>query len=394
MNSTPGNSTTAGFRERLRDSGVSVLGHQDASIRPAARWYGPPVAPNMAVSRTRATQVRGRHGQPGHHMTIEPLRAAHVSGPRDPARLADVDAVAVLAGLDHPRHERLERSERFVSGTHLHGRTTLNYRLYTPPGDVCTARPLLVMLHAGEQGLQDFALSSQMNAAAGRLGWMVLYPEKPERPGEQAGWSWYMYSHQQRGRGEPALLASLTRHVIAQHRIDEQRVHVAGLSAGGAMAAVLGQTYPDLFASVGVHSGLPYGAVDDASGATSLKRYGRVDQEACAGRPLRHGAPPTIVFHGTRDMTVHPSNGVRIYENAVSGRPGEHRFENGREGGRAYTRRTHVAPDGHTNAELWLIEGAGHAWSGGDPQGSQADWQGPAASEQMLCFFMRHPASH
>ena len=95
-----------------------------------------------------------------------------------------------------------------------------------------------------------------------------------------------------------------------------------------------------------------------------------------------------------RDMTVHPSNGVRIYENAVAGQPGEHRFENGREGGRAYTRRTHVAPDGRTNAELWLIEGAGHAWSGGDPQGLQADWQGPAASEQMLCFFIRHPASH
>jgi poly(hydroxyalkanoate) depolymerase family esterase len=327
-------------------------------------------------------------------MTTELARAAHDPGARDAAPVADFDVDAALLARADTRRERPECPERFVSGTHARGQATISYKLYTPPGDVRAARPLLVMLHGDEHGLEDFALSTQMNAAARRLGWMVLYPEKPARHGEQAGWSWYMYSHQQRGRGEPALLASLTRSVIAQHQIDARRVHVAGLSAGGAMAAVLGQTYPDLFASVGIHSGLPYGAVDDASGAPSLKRYGRTDQEARAERPLRDATPPTIVFHGTRDMTVHPSNGVRIYENAVAGLAGEHRFENGREGGRAYTRRTHVAPDGRTNAELWLIEGAGHAWSGGDPQGAQADWQGPAASEQMLCFFMHHPASH
>jgi len=322
------------------------------------------------------------------------IATSRVRAPRDAAPPAAVDATKARAARAQPLHERSEDPERFVLGTHERGQATIRYRLYTPPGDVRVERPLLVMLHGGESGFDDFALSSQMNAAARRLGWMVLYPEKPTRQGEQAEWSWYMYSHQQRGRGEPALLASLTRSVIAQHRIDTRRVHVAGLSAGGAMAAVLGQTYPDLFASVGVHSGLPYGAVDDASGAPSLKRYGRADEGARAGRPLRQGTPPTIVFHGTRDMTVHPSNGVRLYEDAVAGRPGEHRSENGREGGRAYTRRTHVGPDGRTNAELWLIDGAGHAWSGGDPQGSQADWQGPAASEQMLCFFMRHPASH
>ncbi|WP_423595273.1 alpha/beta hydrolase family esterase [Roseateles sp. MS654] len=327
-------------------------------------------------------------------MTTALTRVTHLPSPRDAAALATVDATAARISRARPRCAQSEDSERFESGTHQRGQATISYRLYTPPGDVRVARPLLVMLHGGEPGLGDFALSSQMNAAARTLGWMVLYPEKPTRRGDGAGWNWYMYSHQQRGRGEPAQLASLTRSVIAQHRIDERRVHVAGLSAGGAMAAVLGQTYPDLFASVGVHSGLPYGAVDDASGAPSLKRYGRADQETRAGRTLGQNTPPTIVFHGTRDMTVHPSNGVRLYEDAVAGRQGEHRTENGREGGRAYTRRTHVAPDGRTNAELWLIEGAGHAWSGGDPQGSQADWQGPAASEQMLCFFMRHPASH
>jgi len=347
-------------------------------------------ASTMPASPSAPRAPAPRESQ-GHFMTTEFIRATHLSELRDPALPVDIDSVPRHVGRAYARRER---SERFVSGTHVHGQTVMSYKLYTPPGDVRVARPLLVMLHGGKQGLEDFVLSSQMNEAAGRLGWMVLYPEKPTRNGDQASWSWYMYSHQQRGRGEPALLASLTRSVIAQHRIDTQRVHVAGLSAGGAMAAVLGQTYPDLFASVGIHSGLPYGAVDDASGAPSLQRYGRADQQPRIERSLRDGAPPTIVFHGMRDMTVHPSNGVRIYENAVAGRPGEHRFENGREGGRAYTRRTHVAPDGRTNAELWLIEGAGHAWSGGDPQGLQADWQGPAASEQMLCFFIRHPASH
>ncbi|MBO9689087.1 MAG: PHB depolymerase family esterase [Mitsuaria chitosanitabida] len=327
-------------------------------------------------------------------MTTELSRADNGSAPRDPPSLVAVDLATGAIDPAHRPPEPDDASERFVSGTHVRGQATVRYKLYIPAGDVRIARPLLLMLHGGELGLDDFAVSSQMNLAARRLGWMVLYPEGLTRQGEPAGWSWYMYRHQQRGRGEPAQLASLIRGVMAQHQVDRQRVHVAGLSAGGAMAAVLGQTYPDLFASVGVHSGLPYGAVDDASGVPSLKRYGRPDPDTLIERPLRHRARPTIVFHGTRDMTVHPSNGVRLYEDAVAGLAGEHRFENGREGGRAYTRRTHVGPDGHTNAELWLIEGAGHAWSGGDTQGSQADWQGPAASDQMLCFFMNHPATH
>ena len=198
-------------------------------------------------------------------MTTALTRVTHLPSPRDAAALPTVDATAARISRARPRCAQSEDSERFESGTHQRGQATISYRLYTPPGDVRVARPLLVMLHGGEPGLGDFALSSQMNAAARTLGWMVLYPEKPTRRGDGAGWNWYMYSHQQRGRGEPAQLASLTRSVIAQHRIDERRVHVAGLSAGGAMAAVLGQTYPDLFASVGVHSGLPYGAVDDAS---------------------------------------------------------------------------------------------------------------------------------
>lgn len=327
-------------------------------------------------------------------MTTELLRPRRIAAPRSSHSLDAADPARGRIDQAHSQLGPFADSERFVSGTHVRGQSTMSYKLYTPAGDTRVARPLLVMLHGGETGLDDLALSSQMNAAARKLGWMVLYPEKPVRDGEQGEWSWYMYCHQQRGRGEPAQLASLTRSVIAQHQIDEQRVHVAGLAAGGAMAAVMGQTYPDLFASVGVHSGLPYGAVVDASGAPSLRRFGRADHEPRTGRLQGRRTLPTIIFHGTRDMTVHPSNGVRLYEDAVAGLPGSHRFENGREGGRAYTRRTHVGPDGQTNAELWLIEGAGHAWSGGDAQGIQADWQGPAASEQMLCFFLHHPASH
>ena len=282
--------------------------------------------------------------------------------------------------------------EQFLSGRFSHGHAAIDYKLYVPPGDHREPRPLLLMLHGCGQDPDDFALGTRMNGMARRNGWLVLYPAQSTQANPQGCWNWFKTNHQERGRGEPALLAALTQHILASHRVDANRVHVAGLSAGGAMAVILGRAYPELFASVGVHSGLPHGAVDDATGAIAMMRAGQDTRPpadaASAPAPV---PPPPIVFHVTRDMTVHPLNGEHIDADATAGVAGVPRIENGREGTRAYTRRTHVTPRGQVHAELWLIEGGGHGWSGGDQSGSSTDWLGPDASEQMLCFFMAHP---
>lgn len=187
------------------------------------------------------------------------------------------------------------------------------------------------------------------------------------------------------------MLSGLVLKVMQTHRVDPQRVHVAGLSAGGAMAAILGQTYPELFASVGVHSGLPCGVATDVTGALALMRDGQGMPASRLAAAAATPSPPTIVFHGNRDTTVHPLNGERVLAAALQGRETTPRIEQGHAAGRGYTRTSHIDPEGRTLAELWLIDGAGHAWSGGSPRGSYADAQGPDASEQMLRFFKAHP---
>ncbi|WAC71016.1 PHB depolymerase family esterase [Roseateles sp. SL47] len=282
------------------------------------------------------------------------------------------------------------REGRFLAATFTRASISINYKLYVPPGDAAEPRPLLLMLHGCKQDPDDFAAGTRMNEVARRHGWLVLYPEQSAAMNPQCCWSWFKSSHQQRGRGEPALLAALTRHVMETHAVDARQVHVAGLSAGGAMATVMGQVYPELFAAVGVHSGLPFAVAANATEALARMRSGPGAREIHPGvKPVR--AVPTIVFHGTRDMTVHPLNGERVYVDAVAGVAGSERIENGREGGRPYTRRSYFDANGQSQAELWLVEGAGHAWSGGDQAGSHADWQGPDAAGQMICFFSAHP---
>ncbi|WP_431050068.1 extracellular catalytic domain type 1 short-chain-length polyhydroxyalkanoate depolymerase [Roseateles sp. L2-2] len=302
-------------------------------------------------------------------------------------------------------------AEQFLRSTSVQGRASIDYQLYVPPGDRDEPRPLLVMLHGCGQDPDDFAAGTRMNEMARRNGWLVLYPAQSAKANPQGCWNWFKTSHQERGRGEPALIATLTQEIMATHRVDANRVYIAGLSAGGAMAVILGRAYPELFAAVGVHSGLPHGAVEDANGAMAMMRSGQPPRRATDeptkdatvqpttdAKAEKHAKTvdavrptPTIVFHGTRDMTVHPLNGEQVYADATSGVAGAQRVENGREGTRAYTRRTHVTPQGRVHAELWLIEGGGHGWSGGDQSASGTDWLGPDASDQMLCFFMAHP---
>jgi poly(hydroxyalkanoate) depolymerase family esterase len=274
----------------------------------------------------------------------------------------------------------------FVAGSSGSGTTRRDYKLYIPPGAGESRLPLVVMLHGCTQDPDDFAKGTGMNDAALAQGFYVLYPAQSRRANAQGCWNWFKHSHQQRDRGEPAMLAAMTREVIAQHAIDPQRVYVAGLSAGGAMAAILGSAYPDLYAAVGVHSGLAAGAATDLPGALAAMRGG-----ASAPTAAAHGVP-TIVFHGDADPTVHPANGEQVIA-ACTGTGSSVETHQVRGGSaRACTRRVHVdAADGRVVAEHWVVHGSPHAWSGGNSQGSYTDSLGPDATAEMLRFFFEHP---
>ena len=291
---------------------------------------------------------------------------------------------------------------RFIAGRHTTRAGARDYKLFVPPGAHGAggeARPLVVMLHGCTQDPDDFAAGTRMNEAAARDGFFVLYPAQAQDHNPQRCWNWFKHNHQARDRGEPAILASMVRALMQEHGIDSRRIYVAGLSAGGAMAAILGDAYPDLFAAVGVHSGLATGAARDVASAFAAMQ-GRAASTAStaggAGAAGRRGQrPPTIVFHGDQDRTVHPVNAEHVLApgsdtpaTVVEQVPGRQ--------GRAFTRHIHRVADGSVVAEHWVVHGGGHAWSGGSPQGSYADASGPDATEEMLRFFGAHqlPVKH
>ncbi len=303
-------------------------------------------------------------------------------------------------------------SGEFSSGGHSHGGLTCRFKLYQPPGQAGKTLPLVVMLHGCSQDADDFAAGTGMNERAREQGFFVLYPQQGTNANPSRCWNWFEPQHQQRGLGEPALIASLTQAVTQQHNIDASRVYVAGLSAGGAMAVIVAAAYPELFAAVGVHSGLPGGAASNLAQALMVMQSGQVgivmratDAGASrAAKALLHpqAAVPTIVFHGDQDQTVHPRNGEKVIAAALgvaAGAPDAHAHPSGRarveQGvsaqGRRYTRSTTHDEQGQALTEHWLVHGAGHAWSGGHASGSYTDASGPDATLEMLRFFLEHP---
>lgn len=263
-----------------------------------------------------------------------------------------------------------------------------SYKLYVPAcAEAGVALPLVVMLHGCTQSPDDFAAGTRMNDWAERDGFLVCYPAQTSSANGQRCWNWFKDDDQKRGAGEPALIAGITRDVMARWPIDPDRIYVAGLSAGGALAATMGQRYPDLYAAVGIHSGLACGAAHDVNSAFAAMRAGAGPHVADSGT-----APvPAIVFHGDRDSTVHPVNADEVAAQAVHAAPVEVTSEEGSvPGGRAYKRTLHRDPRGRVLVEQWTVHGAGHAWSGGSATGSYTDPQGPDASGEMLRFFAEH----
>ncbi len=297
------------------------------------------------------------------------------------------------------------RPGQFVSRSFTNQAGTRDYKLYIPSSysaHLGEPVPVVVMLHGCTQSPDDFAAGTRMNALAEQSGFLVVYPAQTAHANGSKCWNWFRSEDQERDRGEPALIAGITREVVANYHVDERRVFVAGLSSGAAMAVILGTTYPDIYAAVGAHSGLPYGAAHDMPSAFGAM----MSSTGLAGMPHRKGsdAPraagargvPTIVFHGDSDYTVDARNGAEIVAQAIRGHADEPHLQasthhGAAAGGRQYSHTVYVDAANQPVVEQWVLHGAGHAWSGGSPHGSFTDRGGPDASAEMIRFFYSQP---
>jgi poly(hydroxyalkanoate) depolymerase family esterase len=262
------------------------------------------------------------------------------------------------------------------------------YKLYVPSGYDKRAVPLVVMLHGCTQSPDDFAIGTRMNELAEEQTFLVAYPAQSRSANVSKCWNWFKEGHQQRNQGEPAIIAGITREIMSNFAVESGRVFVAGLSAGGAAAAIMGSSYPDLFAAVGVHSGLACGAATNTPSAFAAMRGGGTVGRL-AGRGLENTVP-TIVFHGDRDMTVNAVNGDQVIAQSKAAADLRTTVSRGEApDGSGYTRCVHTDENGRTILEQWVLHGAGHAWSGGSSAGSYTDPRGPNASREMVRFFLQ-----
>lgn len=329
------------------------------------------------------------------------LKNPNATGGAKVQLLGSLPAGEVVASPS-PCADALVLPGQFINRSYSNAAGARDYKLYIPKTYSERRMPLIIMLHGCTQNPEDFAIGTRMNELADKHAFLVAYPAQSANANGSNCWNWFHVSDQARDRGEPSLIAGITREVASSYRVDEQSIFVAGLSAGAAMAVILGVIYPELFAGVGAHSGLPYGAADDVPSAFAAMRggSGAIFRRGGLGRrgstphvaPTR--SPPTIVFHGDHDTTVHADNGSEIVAQAITlGRAQAGCLEksvqervsiNGLECTVTSFRDSMMRPC----VEQWVLHGAGHAWSGGCPHGSYVDKRGPDASAEMVRFFL------
>lgn len=316
---------------------------------------------------------------------------APVNGARVRRSLKEVvDAIARTRHAMPARGPRQQVSPPVADGARYERRThrcaygERAFSLFVPSTRDTSPVGLVMMLHGCTQDADDFATGTRMNMVAEQHNLIVVYPDQARQANQMGCWNWFRLEDQGRGAGEPALLANLVGDLAQEFGIGEDRVFVAGLSAGGAMAAILGQAYPDVFAAVGVHSGLAAGAATDVPSAYAAMRGSGAEVRLGNVSPVR-----TIVFHGTADTTVAPANADAVIQGALgSGLCSE--VEDPSETGATVT----IYRDGvgATLAEKWSLGGVAHAWSGGAPEGSHTDPTGRDASSEMVRFFLACPS--
>jgi poly(hydroxyalkanoate) depolymerase family esterase len=336
-------------------------------------------------------------GRQGSTTAQPPAATRDAPPPRDStaagSRFARTHATDASSHPHVARQTDVEDCGYFIERAYANEAGQRKYKLYVPSGYRDTPLPLIVMLHGCTQDADDFALGTRMNALAERHDCLVAYPIQPQRANASKCWNWFKPGDQQREHGEPSLIAGITRDVMASYSVDPARVYVAGLSAGGAMAAVMIHSYPELYAAAGIHSGLPYRCAHDLPSALAAMKGGKpirrgplADRRDAPGMPKR----PLIVFHGDADATVHPSNGGELVREFSAGISPVDEVPERRAGMRACTRRRLTAANG-VDAEYWAIHGAPHAWAGGSARGTYTDASGPDASAEMMRFFLAHP---
>ena len=356
---------SGGLRDRLRE--------RLAQAADGVRTHLPP----SAFQHLPGSSTSGGHG-------LGSLRDL-LGAPTAPGAARPGPSVPAFPGRTHPGRTLPGKTRQ---GVHRGAAGARPYTLYVPTTGT-GSRPLVVMLHGGTQTAADFAAATRMSELAEEHGVLVVYPEQVTSANPMRFWNWFKPGDQHRGSGEPAIVAGIVDEIAREHEVDRDRVHVAGFSAGAAMAAVLGAAYPDVFAAVGVHSGLPHGCAQDlASGYAAMRGAART-------RPLARPVP-VIAFHGDADTIVAVDIAARVVEQFTAGLVrGDTLVERGP--GRPATRvvvRRGGRPDGHVVGELWTVHGCGHAWSGGVVGGSFTDPAGPDASAEMLRFFADHPRRH
>jgi len=376
---------------------------------------------NQTIQRALASAGLDTSSGPMHKVTETIRRALASAGLPDtavspgsaesvvdaPTRFVDVGDVGDGEPSGRPPIGEAELPGTFETREFSNLVGTRSYKLYIPAGVSDAPRPMVVMLHGCTQSADDFAAGTQMNRLAEEHGFLVVYPEQPTHANASKCWNWFKQQDQARDAGEPSLIAGIVHEVAARHGADPRRIFVAGLSAGAAMAVVLGETYPELFAGVGAHSGLPYGSAHDIPSALAAMKGGRSGlpdlkgmSDVVAGSAKKAAQPvPTIVFHGDRDHTVQPINGSEIVKqarDAFQAQAGEDSLISSTQvskadGGRCYSRTVYARGTGEVHIESWTLHGAGHAWSGGDARGSHTDATGPHASTEMVRFFLALP---
>jgi poly(hydroxyalkanoate) depolymerase family esterase len=281
----------------------------------------------------------------------------------------------------------------FQERTYANAAGTRTYKLYVPSRYSGQPLPLVVMLHGCAQSPDDFAAGTRMNDLAEEQNFLVAYPSQSQSANVSKCWNWFNPAHQQRAQGEPSLIAGITRQIVHEFPVEPARIYIAGLSAGGAAAAIMGSTYPDVYAAVGIHSGLACGAASDMSSAFTAMRHGSVGQWGSRQRSEFEGAVPTIVFHGDCDQMVNPVNSDQIIARLKAATNLQTTVSRSEAPGRiSYTRIIHAEESGRPILEQWVLHGAGHAWSGGSSAGTYTEPRGPDASREMIRFFSQQPA--
>lgn len=378
-----------GCFQTIEEPAVSKTYHQRAAQPPNKKDSASFTVPGVRESlRTQWLSLSGIGSKtPSLPTGMEELLGGQLTGLRsqNAASLAIVPEGATFCGATFTNHVG-----------------SRDYKLYVPSAYHGQPLPLIVMLHGCTQNPDDFAVGTGMNSLAEEQPCLVLYPAQHSGANHSRCWNWFKASDQHREGGEPEIIAGMTRQIIQDYGIDENRVYVAGLSAGGAMATTMANTYPELYAAVGVHSGLAHGIAQDLPSALAAMQgstgpLAGLNQQK--NKPITASNVPAIIFHGDQDTTVHPSNAAQVAAQHLAAKQGANKRLKTQQHsatvphGHAYTCQLYRDSSDQVILEQWTIHGAGHAWAGGDALGSYTDPQGPNASREMLRFFLSHSKS-